>query len=325
MKEININDIEGIKIGHAHNKEALTGCSVMIFENGATAGVDIRGGAPGSRETALLKADKMVEKIHAIMLSGGSAYGLDAASGVMKYLEENDIGFDVGVAKVPIVSSAILFDLDIGSSKIRPNLNMGYEACVNASNKEFANGNIGAGMGATVGKLAGSTYKMKGGLGSAAYKVGELKLGAMVAVNCLGDVIDPKSQKIIAGAFDYNSNSFLNSENIMLSFDEDKNLFPSNTSLAIVVTNGKMIKVDANKIATKAHNAYAQTMSPAHTEYDGDTIFAVSTDEVEVDIDILNVLAVKALKEAVINAIKYAGSVNGVLSYKELKEKLKEK
>ena len=319
MKEIKINDIENIKIGHADHEEGITGCSVMLFEDGAVAGVDIRGGAPGSRETALLKSDKLVEKIHAIMLAGGSAFGLDAASGAVKYLEENNIGFDVGVAKVPIVSSAILFDLEIGKSKIRPDSKMGYKACLNASSKDFANGNIGAGMGATIGKFAGADNAMKGGLGTVAFQLGELKVGAMVAVNCLGDVINPKNGEILAGALSEDKREFLNTEKLMYnSYDKKNNVFGTNTSIGIVVTNAKMNKVEANKVAVKAHNGYAQTMSPAHTEFDGDTIFAVSTDNIESDINVINLLAVKAIKGAVLRAIKSADSIDGIISYKEL-------
>lgn len=321
MKEIKINEIDDLKIGHAHNKKGVTGCSVFLFEKGAVAGVDIRGGAPGSRETALLKPDKLVDKIHAIMFAGGSAFGLDAASGAVKYLEENEIGFETGAARVPIVSSSILYDLEIGNSNIRPNFEMGYQACLNVSQNNCKNGNIGAGMGATIGKIAGPEQMMKGGLGSAAYKIEDLKVGAVVAVNSLGDIINPKNGKIIAGALDKNKNNFLDTEKFFYeNYNKTNNIFGTNTSLGIIVTNGKMSKVEANKVATKAHNGYALTMSPAHTDFDGDTIFVASTGKIDTDINTINILAVKVIKEAVLNAVKSANTIDGILSVNDLNQ-----
>lgn len=323
MEEIKITDIKGVKIGHVQNREAITGCSVAIFEDGAVTGVDVRGGAPGTREIALLKPDKMVEKIHAIMLAGGSAFGLDAASGVVKYLEEKGIGFDVGLARVPIVSSAILFDLNIGSSDLRPDLNMGYQACLNASSREFSDGNIGAGFGATVGKFAEVDQMMKGGLGTAAFQVDQLKVAAMVVVNCLGDVINPVNGEIIAGALKKNGNSFADTEKMMISsYNQKQNVFSGNTSLGIVITNAKLNKVDANKVAVRAHNGYAQTMSPAHSEFDGDTIFVSSTANINADINVVNLLATKAVKKAVINAVTAAETIDGVISYTDLQSRI---
>ncbi|MGM0410404.1 MAG: P1 family peptidase [Bacillota bacterium] len=321
MEKIKINEIENIEIGHAQNKKALTGCSVALFKKGAVAGVDIRGGAPGSRETALLRSDKLVEKIHAIVLAGGSAYGLDAASGVMKYLEENNIGFDTGAAKVPIVSSAILYDLDIGDPKIRPDQKMGYDASLNASNEEFKSGNIGVGLGATVGKIAGKEKMMKGGLGSVAYKIGNLKVAAIVAVNSLGDIINPKNGEILAGALNKDDKSFLGTEKFLYeNYDKNHDFFKGNTSLGIVFTNAKLNKVEANKLAVKAHNGYAKTMSPAHTDFDGDSIFAVSSANVKADFNVIAMLAIKAIKNAVIDAIKSAESLKGIKAYRDLKK-----
>mgnify|MGYP006277236081 FL=1 len=321
MEKIKINEIEELKIGHAHHKKGVTGCSVFLFEKGAVAGVDIRGGAPGTRETALLKPDKMVDQIHAIMLAGGSAFGLDAASGAVKYLEENGIGFKTKAARVPIVSSSVLYDLEIGNSEIRPDFDMGYQACLNASKDDFPNGNIGAGMGATIGKIAGAEQMMKGGLGTAAYKIGDLKIGAAVAVNSLGDIINPENGEIIAGALNKDKNSFLNTEKLFYeNYKKNNNIFGTNTSLGIVITNAKLNKVEANKIATKAHNGYALTMSPAHTDFDGDTIFVASTAKIDADINTLNLLAVKVIKEAVLNAIKSALTIDGVISLNDLKK-----
>lgn len=217
MKEkiIPFTDIEGIKVGNAQDMEAITGCTVVLCEDGATAGVDVRGGSPGTRETDLLKSENLVDRIHAVVLAGGSAFGLDAASGVMKYLEEKGVGFDVQVTKVPIVCSAILFDLNIGDFRVRPNSEMGYIACINATDRECPNGSIGAGTGATVGKLFGNERAMKGGLGSYAVQVGDLKVGAIVAVNCLGDVIDPSTGEILAGLLDENGEKLVDRKSVV--------------------------------------------------------------------------------------------------------------
>ena len=291
MKEILVNQIEGIKIGNAQNLNGLTGCTVVICEEGATAGVDVRGGAPGTRETDLLDPVNLVEKIHAVILAGGSAFGLDAASGVMQYLEERNIGFDVGVTKVPIVCSAVLFDLVIGDYKIRPDKVMGYQACENAEFNEYREGNMGAGTGATVGKIFGPEYSMKGGLGCYAIQVGELQVGAIIAVNCLGDVVDPDTGKIIAGALNEDKSTFANTEEIMISrYSEKKNLFSGNTTIGVVVTNGKFTKSEMNKIASMAHNGYGRTMRPAHSMFDGDTIFTMATGKVDADINVVGLL-----------------------------------
>lgn len=319
MKEIKFTDIDGIKVGHAQNLEAATGCTVIMCENGATAGVDVRGGSPGTRETDLLNPVNMVQQIHAVMLSGGSAFGLDAASGAMKYLEERNIGFDVQVTKVPIVCSAVLFDLAVGDYKVRPDLKMGYEACMNATNAECPNGSIGAGTGATVGKLLGLRTAMKGGLGSYALQVEELKVGAIVAVNCLGDVIDPYTGEILAGLLSEDLKSFTGTENIMIdNYDSKKNLFSGNTTIGVVATNGKFSKSEMNKIASMAHNGYARTMRPAHSIFDGDTIFALSTGDVQADISTVGFLTARAMEQAVINAIKSASSLHGIKSYVDI-------
>ena len=210
-----VTDVKGIKVGHSQSEEGMTGCTVIICEEGATGGVDVRGSAPGTRETDLFRADKMVDKVHAVVLSGGSAFGLDAASGVMKYLEENNVGFDVGVTKVPIVSSAVIFDLNIGNYRIRPDFNMGYNAAKTANENEMAQGNVGCGMGATVGKILGPDNAMKSGLGSASIRVGELIVSAIVSVNSFGDVYDYKTGEQIAGVYDYDSNKLLNTINII--------------------------------------------------------------------------------------------------------------
>ena len=320
MREIKFVDINGIKLGHAQNIKGLTGCSVILCEKGATGGVDVRGGAPGTRETDLLDPSEMIEKIHAVVLSGGSAFGLDASSGVMKYLEEKNIGFDVQVAKVPIVCSAVLFDLAFGNPKIRPDKSMGYEACVNSETyNDDINGNIGAGYGATIGKILGPHTAMKGGLGTYAVEVGNLKVGAIVAVNCLGDVIDPKTSNIIAGALDKKTNKFLNSENILINnLKNPKSPFKGNTTIGLIVTNANLSKANAKKVSSMAHNGYARTMKPAHTMFDGDTIFTMATNEVDIDVTTVGMIASNVMEKAILRAIKEADSLNGVKAYKDL-------
>lgn len=318
MKEISVYDIDGFKIGHEEDLAAATGCSVIICEKGGTAGVDVRGGAPGTRETDLLDPVNLVQKIHGIVLSGGSAFGLDASSGVMKYLEEKGIGFDVSVTKVPIVSSAVLFDLGIGSYKLRPDKDMGYRACLNSEkNIKYNDGNIGAGTGATVGKIAGSDYSMKGGLGTYALQAGNLKIGAVAAVNCLGDVYE--NGKIIGGALSPKKTSFLNTESYMIEkYDMKQNHFSGNTTIGVVITNAKLNKSEAKKIASMAHNGYGRAIRPAHTMFDGDTIFVFSNCETECDLSTLGSLASTVIEKSVINGVKNAESLCGFPCYKDL-------
>jgi L-aminopeptidase/D-esterase-like protein len=319
MQEILFNQIEGIKIGNAQNLNGPTGCTVVICEEGASAGVDVRGGSPGTRETDLLDPVNLVDKIHAVVLSGGSAFGLDAASGAMQYLEERNIGFDVSVTKVPIVCSAVLFDLVIGDHKIRPDKSMGYEACVNAELNQCKEGNIGAGTGATVGKILGPEYSMKGGLGCYALQVGDLKVGAVIAVNCLGDVIDPATGEIIAGVLDKDKKNFAGTEKIMINnYSEKKNLFSGNTTIGVVVTNAKFSKSEMNKIASMAHNGYGRSMRPAHSIFDGDTIFTMATGKVEADINVVGILAANVVEQAVVRAVKNAEGIFGYKAYNDM-------
>ena len=320
MKEIKFTDIDDIKLGHAQDKKGLTGCSVIICKEGATGGVDVRGGAPGTRETDLLDPSEMVEKIHAVVLAGGSAFGLDASSGVMQYLEERDIGFDVNVAKVPIVCSAVLFDLAFGNPKVRPDKEMGYKACLNSETyKDDINGNIGAGYGATVGKILGPSTSMKGGLGTYAVQVGDLKVGAIVAVNCLGDVVDPKNLNILAGALDKETNKFLDSEKILINnLENPSNPFKGNTTIGLIVTNAKFSKAQAKKVSSMAHNGFARTMRPAHTMFDGDTIFTMATNKIDTDLTTVGMLATNVMEKAVLRAIKEAKTLNGVLASNDL-------
>lgn len=320
MKEIKFCDINGIKLGHAEDKAGGTGCSVVICENGATGGVDVRGGSPGTRETDLLNPMEMVDKIHAVVLSGGSAFGLDASSGVMEYLENKDIGFDVTVAKVPIVCQAVLFDLAFGNAKIRPDKKMGLEACKNSEiYSDDINGNIGAGYGATVGKFLGPDFSMKGGLGTYAIRLGELEVGAIVAVNCLGDVVDPSNLNILAGAYDRNNKKFLDTEKIIIdNLENPKNPFKGNTTIGIIVTNANFTKAEANKVASMAHNGYGRTMRPAHTMFDGDTIFTMSTNKVKADVTTVGMLSANVMEKAIIRAIKSAQGLFNIPSYSDL-------
>ncbi|AOR22847.1 P1 family peptidase [Clostridium taeniosporum] len=320
MKEIKFCNINGIKLGHAQDKQGGTGCSVVICENGATGGVDVRGGAPGTRETDLLNPMEMVDKIHAVVLSGGSAFGLDASSGVMEYLENKNIGFDVTVAKVPIVCQAVLFDLSFGNPNVRPDKSMGIRACLNAEEYSYdINGNIGAGFGATVGKFLGPDYAMKGGLGTYAIKVGDLEVGAIVAVNCLGDVINPKNLNIISGAYDRNKNKFLNTENLLLStLEKPINPFKGNTTIGLIVTNANFTKAEANKVASMAHNGYARTIYPSHTMFDGDTIFTMATNKISADVTTVGMIAAKVMEKAILRGVKSAESMFGVPSFKNI-------
>ena len=322
MEIVKFTDIPGIKVGHAQNYEAATGCTVIICEQGASAGVDVRGGAPGTRETDLLDPVNLVDKMHAVMLAGGSAFGLDAASGVMQYLEAKEIGFDAGVTKVPIVGSAVLFDLAAGDHKVRPDKEMGYTACLNAGSTECPNGTIGAGTGATIGKYLGMESAMKGGLGTYCLRVGELMVGAIVAVNCLGDVINPADGEILAGAL-AKDGSFINTEEAMLKqYDISKNIFAGNTTIGVIATNAVLTKAQANKVASMAHNGYGRTIRPAHTMFDGDTIFAMATGKVEADVNVVGMLAARVMEQAIINAVTEATSIAGFTAYRDIKREL---
>ena len=330
MSNGSITDVPGILVGHAQNLEALTGCTVIICKDGATGGVDQRGGAPGTRETDALRPMHLVDKIHAIVLSGGSAFGLDAASGVMKFLEENECGFDTGFAKVPIVSSAVLFDLGIGDPNIRPDKNMGYEACLNANSNIIATGNVGAGTGATVGKIFGQTQSMKSGIGSASINLGNgVIVGAMMAVNALGDIIDPSNGKILAGARTIKKGPinigdegyFANTMNVMKSFVGRKSIeFASNqnTMIGVVATNAKLTKDEINKVAQMAQDGIANTVKPAHTMFDGDTIFAMATNKKRADVNIVGAFAAEAVSMAIIDGINSSTPINGIPSFNNL-------
>lgn len=313
MKEINISEIKGFRVGHAQNEQGGTGCTAIICEKGAFAGVDVRGGGPATRETDLLKSENMIQQIHAVMLSGGSAYGLDACSGAMQYLEEKGVGFDVGVGVVPIVCGASLFDLVVGDSKCRPDKAMGYEACVNSEKGDDRQGNVGAGTGASVGKYLGPARMMKGGLGIYAVEVGEVQCAAVVAVNALGDIYDSETGKKLAGLLTEDGAAFESTEKTV--FDEiskPKNVFSGNTTIGCILTNAKLTKPQLNKMASICHDGYARAIRPVHTSADGDTIFVMSTGEAEVSPDGISALATYVMEKAIKNAIINARSAYGL-------------
>lgn len=319
MREINIKDIKNIKIGAAENFEGGTGCTVIICENGAPVGLDVRGGGPASRESELLKPTAAADSVHAVLLSGGSAFGLDAAGGVMKYLEERDVGFDVGITKVPLVCESCLFDLTVGDKDIRPDKEMGYAACVNAEAGNYRDGSVGAGVGATVGKLYGMDYCMKSGIGSYAVQTGELQVGAIVAVNALGDIFDYKTGKKIAGLLNEEKNGFRSTTDEMLkNYSVKENKFVGNTTIGVVITNARFNKTELNKIASMTHNGYARSIDPVHTSADGDSIYAMSVGEVSADMDMVGTLAARVMAEAIVKAVKNAESMYGYKSAKDL-------
>jgi len=319
-----ITDVRGIEVGQAQNDEALTGCTVILCRRGAVAGVDVRGGAPGTRETDLLNPINLVEKIHAIVLAGGSAYGLDAASGVMKYLEENKMGFNTGVARVPIVPSAILYDLNIGQADVRPDSAMGYLAAALASTSTPAEGNVGAGAGASVGKMFGVKLSTKSGVGTASMDIGEgVIVGALVAVNAWGDVVDPQSNEIIAGlrsgrvgSIRVGGKEYYADTLAMMKKPAGRNLMKfsagANTVIGVVATNAKLTKAGATKVAQMAQDGLARTVRPAHTMLDGDTIFALSTGTRKADVTSVGAFAAEVMAQAIIRAVKMAKPAGGL-------------
>ncbi|MBN7772426.1 P1 family peptidase [Clostridium aminobutyricum] len=318
MKEISVKDIRGIRVGHAQNRTGGTGCTAIICENGAWAGVDVRGGGPATRETDLLKSENLVQQIHCVMLSGGSAYGLDACSGAMQYLEERNCGFDVGVGVVPIVCGASLFDLVVGDAGCRPDKAMGYEACRNAEEGITAEGNVGAGTGATVGKYLGRERLMKSGLGIYAVQIGEVQCAAVVAVNALGDVIDIETGKRLAGILNEDKTAISNTEELMYEEIADtRNVFSGNTTIGCIITNAKVTKPQANKLASIAHNGYARAIRPVHTSADGDTIFVMATGEAEVSQEALGALAAEVMAKAINRAVLNAESAYGIKAAKD--------
>ena len=319
-EEISINDIGSVAIGQTENAEAGTGCTVFISKDGMAAGLDVRGGGPASRESELLDPLAAAQSIHAIVLSGGSAYGLGTADGVMKYLEEKDIGYDTGVAKVPLVAQADLFDLSVGDGSVRPDAEMGYEAARLAmESPNYKDGNYGAGCGATVGKIAGMETCMKTGIGSYAIRVGDLKIGAVVAVNALGDIYDWQTGRKIAGLLTEDGKGFRDTLTYMATDTSSKdNKFTGNTTLGVVITNASFSKPQLCKIAGMTHDGYARSIRPVHTTADGDSIYAVSVGNVEADQDLVGSLSAVVMSEAIKRAVYSADSAYGFKSAKDL-------
>jgi len=317
-----ITDVAGIKVGHFTDSRRPTGCTVILCEDGAVAGVDVRGSAPGTRETDLLDPVNLVEKVHAIVLSGGSAFGLDTATGVMRYLEEHGIGFDTRIAKVPIVPAAILYDLGVGDAKVRPTAASAYKACQAASTGKVEEGSVGAGAGATIGK-AGGGNPMKGGIGTSSIRLPNgIVVAAIIAVNCVGNVIDPKTGKIVAGARTKDGKGFVD---IIQGYREGLEVVETPgqaTTIGVVATNAAgFTKAQMKKIAEMSHDGIARAISPSHTMLDGDTLFAVSTGtfSIRASVTAIGALAAEAVSEAILRAVMRAKSVPGFPSYSDLR------
>lgn len=327
MKEISITEFENVKIGNAQDEEYATGCTVILCEQGAPAGVDVRGGGPASRETELLNPSADCKAVHAVVLSGGSAFGLDAAGGVMEYLADKGVGLPVGDVLVPLVVQSCIYDLGFVSDKVKPDKAMAKKACENAELNQPEEGNVGAGCGATVGKLAGMDFCMNSGLGMYAVELGDLKVGAIVSVNACGDVYDEESGKILAGTLTPDKNGFVDSELALYQMYqqmsamakaqmEDKPV--TNTTIGCILTNAKFEKAQLNKIAALAQNGYARCIRPVHTMMDGDTIYALSTGDVVADINVVGTLAARVMEQAVKNAVLHTSAFHNTKCAKDM-------
>src|SRR5687767_5209096 len=334
MKRANaITDVRGIEVGHAQDDEALTGCTVVLCRKGAVAGVDVRGGAPGTRETNLLNPINLVEKIHALVLAGGSAFGLDAATGVMRYLEEKRIGFNTGAAKVPIVPAAILYDLNIGRADVRPDSPMGYRAALSASSDAPVEGNAGAGTGSSVGKMFGGSLSMKSGVGTAGMDIGSgVILGALVAVNAFGDVVDPQTGRIVAGLrsgkvgpLRIGAKGYFADTLRMMKGTIGRGILGvaahANTVIGVVATNAKLNKAQATKVAQMAQDGVARAIRPAHTMLDGDVLFALSTGAEKVDVSTVGAFAAEVMAQAIVRAVRMASPAGGLPGFLNINQK----
>jgi L-aminopeptidase/D-esterase-like protein len=322
--------VAGIKVGHHTLRERPTGCTVILTEAGAVAGVDVRGGAPGTRETDLLDPVNTVQKVNAIVLAGGSAFGLDAASGVVRWLDEKGFGYDARVAKVPIVPAAILFDLGVGDAKIRPTAECGYAAAQAATDGPVAEGSIGAGAGATVGKMGGPSRSMKAGIGSAAIVLPNgLVVAALVAVNAVGDIVDPATGKVVAGVRNPDGKGFADARVLLRSGALTRPSSPpptprpgENTTIGVVATNAILTKVEAAKMAQMAHDGFARAISPVHTPGDGDTIFALATGTLpgEGNAGLVGALAAEVMADAIVRAATQATGLTGFPAVRDLQK-----
>lgn len=315
-----LTDIPGLKVGHWTDRAGATGCTVILCpEGGAVAGVDVRGSAPGTRENHLLNPVNFVQKVHAILLAGGSAYGLAAADGVMRWLEEHNLGLDVGVAKVPIVPAAVIFDLGIGDAYARPDSAAGYAACEGASDAPVAQGNVGAGTGATVGKVLGFNYATKGGLGSASRRLGNgLLIAALAVVNAYGEVIDPQTNELISGVRNPLGEGFVPALQTMETIYGQTWAGLANTTLGVVATNAALTKAEATKVAQMGHDGLARAIRPIHTMLDGDTVYALSTGDQKADVNLIGAVGAEVLAEAVVNGVRAAETLAGVPAARDL-------
>lgn len=314
----NITDVSGILMGHVSDDDGVTGCTAVLCPEGAVGGVEVRGASPGTRETDLLRPGYRVEEVHGVILAGGSAFGLDAACGAVRYLEEQGFGFDTGIVRVPIVPAAIIFDLSIGNKDVRPDAKMGYDACITACAGKHSEGCVGAGTGAMVGNMLGPGSATKSGLGSWSLKQGDLIVGAVVVVNALGDVVDPITGEIIAGLRDPQNHGFLNTSEL-ISSDRLSSIIPgTNTVLGVAATNASLTKVETGRLASQACLGFAHTIRPAHTSYDGDTIFALSRGSVQAHPDQVGILAAECIARAVVRAVEKAWSLGGVPAASDL-------
>ena len=319
-----ITKVPGIRVGRYTDAQNATGCTVVICEDGAVGGVDVRGSAPGTRETDLLTPTAMVDRVHAVLLSGGSAFGLAAATGVVDYLEENGIGIEFGGATIPIVPAAILFDLGLVTHRVRLDASAGYAACeaaLNGDGSDVAEGSVGAGTGATVAKLLGRDRCVKGGIGTASVDLGGgVIVGAIVAVNAVGGVVDPDTGRVVAGPLDDDGATMLDSMQLITSpgFETARARPGENTTIGVVATNAKLNKAQANKLASAAHDGLALAVRPAHLMSDGDTIFALATGQVDADMNRLCAAAVLCVSRAIVRGVQAANGLGGVKAVSEL-------
>ncbi len=320
MREISINEVGNVNIGQVENPEAGTGCTVIISEEGMPAGLNVRGGGPASRDSQLLNPVMSAKVIHAVLLSGGSAFGLGTANGVMDYLEEHGIGYNVGVTKVPLVVQSDIFDLTVARMDVRPDAAMGYEAARRAMEEpNYRDGNYGVGCGATVGKIKGMQTCMKSGIGSYAVEIGDFRIGAIAVVNAFGDIFDYKTGRKIAGLLNKDRNGFGDTMQVMAaSTDVMENKFTSNTTLAVVITNAEFDKTQLCKIAGMGHDGLARSVRPVHTSADGDSVYALSVGKVKADQDLTGAMAADVISEAIMRAIYSADSAYGYLAAKDL-------
>src|ERR1035437_4870817 len=321
-----ITDVAGIEVGHFTDTRRPTGCTVILAREGAVAGVDVRGAAPGTRETDLLNPSNLVDRVHAVLLAGGSAWGLDAASGVMQWLEENNIGLQVGFGLVPIVPAAVLFDLPVGDARIRPDASSGYQACVAASRSAPAEGNVGGGAGALVGKIFGLERAMRGGIGSASITVDGITVGAIIACNAAGDVVNPSTGAVLAGARTVDGNALLDARKALLAGAAPHPILAgTNTTIGVIATDALLTKTQAQRLALVAHDGLARSINPVHTLLDGDTLFALATGQTgrTASMLLLSTMAAEVAARAVVRAVLAAkGIKSGNMSWPAASELL---